>query len=114
MRSCDAEEVWVTCEGPRVCDDSRASSTAPASGRTPETDRGMCIRSGVEGAAATAAPGRVRILEGEARALHGRHVVDRHAAQVLRRERVHEDAEAAVVDHEVVVGRLVLDEEPVL
>src|SRR6185503_16525911 len=67
--------------------------------------RGITWSGGKRAAAAAAARG-VWILEGEARALHGRDVVDRDPAQILRRERVDEHAEASRIDDEVVVRSL--------
>src|SRR5262249_3819396 len=66
-----------------------------------------------ERAAATAAAGRVRILEGETGALHRRHVVDRDPVEILRRERIDEPLVALLPEHDVVVGRLLLDEQAV-
>src|SRR4029079_7210992 len=64
-------------------------------------------------APAPAPAGGVRVLEGEAGALHGRHVVDGDAVQVLRRERVDEDLEAVLFDNECVVSGLLFDEQAV-
>ena len=64
------------------------------------------VELGGERAAAAAAARCVRVLEGEAGALHRRHVVDRDAAEVLRRERIDEHPPAALVDDEVVFGGL--------
>src|SRR5215207_6087786 len=95
--------AWeATREGPRDIA-SRASSAAPASMRTPETVL-LIGRSGGEGAAAAASTRRVRVLEGEPGALHRRHVVVGHAAQVLRGERVDEDLELAHREDGVVLG----------
>ena len=94
------------------------SSLTTASRRAPATDRSMLhldarVLGGERAAAAAAARG-VRVLEGEAGALHRRDVVDRDAVQVLRRERIDEHAPFALVDDEVVFGGLVFDEEAVL
>src|SRR6185312_14564788 len=62
---------------------------------------------------AAAPAGGVRVLEGEAGTLHGRHVVDGDAVQVLRGERVDEDLEAVLVDNQVVLSGLLLDEQSV-
>src|SRR6185437_13625946 len=64
-------------------------------------------------APATAAAGRIRILERESGALHGRDVVDRDAVQVLGRERVDEDLEALLLDDHIVFGGLLLDEQAI-
>src|SRR5688572_19054064 len=69
--------------------------------------------SGRERVSATATAGGVRVLERESRSLHGRHVIDDDVVQVLRGERVHEQLEPLLLDHEVIVGRLILDEEAV-
>src|SRR5688500_12929593 len=115
MRSWEWPCDGGTREGPRP-KWSRASTAAPASACTPEA--GECIRRGFalrgERAAAAAAAGRVRVLEGEARALHRRDVVDRHAVDVLGGEGIDEDSPLPLVDHEVVLGGLVLDQKPVL
>src|SRR5687768_9389705 len=114
IRSVPGVSAAGTSEGPRAGSASRASLVpAAASGAAAVECMVMAGASGGEGAAASAAAGRVRILEGESGALHGRHVVDRDAVQVLGGERVHEDPEAALVQHEVVLGGLVLDEQAV-
>src|SRR5919197_360864 len=103
-----------TREGPRVAVRSRASPlSATAPRRTPVPDSAIVLLGG-EQAAASAAASRVRILESEARTHHRCHVVDGHAVQILRRERIDEHAPTALVDHEVVFRRLVLDEQPIL
>ena len=53
----------------------------------------------------------VRVLEGEARALHRRHVVDRDITHVLRRKGIDKDPEAILVENEIILSRFVLDEE---
>src|SRR5688500_13708368 len=103
-----------TREGPRFVKTSRASAAAPASGWPPATVFDISGRSGRERTTAAAAAGGVRDLEREAGPLHRRDVVDRHAAQVLGRERFNEDVEAVVRQHEIVLGRLVLDQLAVL
>src|SRR5829696_7837545 len=107
MRSSCVGTGCAIREGPRPEFSSRASSAVPASGRAPVTVFAMwsgwvspAWLRGERAAAAAAARG-VRILEGEARALHRAHIIDRHAAQVLRAERVHEDLEARLVQDDV-------------
>src|SRR5215207_10647235 len=110
-----------TRKGPRIAEGSRASVAAPTPCWVSETECGIVVRwtgggpaSGGEGATATAAAGRIGVLERESRALHRRDVVDRHAAQVLRREGVDEHLEAVLIEDQIVLGARVLDEEPVL
>src|SRR5688572_9401022 len=67
-----------------------------------------------KGAAATAATGGVRVLEREAGSLHGRHVIDDYAVDVLSGEGVYEDLPAALVDDDIVFCGLVFDEKTVL
>ena len=99
-RRCGCARAPVACvrrtrEGPRVAERSRASCPAPTSAWAPVTGSVMVVRrSGGERAAAAAAAGGVRILEGEAGALHRRRrsrSID--AADVLRRERIDEHAD---------------------
>src|SRR5258708_24539600 len=67
-----------------------------------------------EGRAAAAAAGGVRVLEGETGFLEVAAIIDRGAVQVLGAEVVHEQPDAARLDHVIVVGRLVLDVQGVL
>src|SRR5256885_17255334 len=60
---------------------------------------------------AAAATGGVRVFEGEPRLLEVALVVQGDAVQVLGAESVHEAAHAGALDHDVVVGGLVLDAE---
>src|SRR3990172_5102173 len=62
-----------------------------------------------EGRPAAAAARGVRVVEREARFLEVALVVEGHAVQVLRAEAVHEAAHAGTLDHDVLVGRLLLD-----
>src|SRR6478672_7323185 len=104
-----------TLEGPRVALRPRAWCPAPTSPGAPVTGTVICrVGSGRERAAAAAAAGRVRVLEGEARALHRRRVVDDDAADVLGRERVDEHAIVTLVDDQIVFRGGVLDQEAVL
>src|SRR5690242_20631320 len=114
MRSRDAA-CSRTREGPRIAERSRASCPVPTSEGAPVTGCVMVVCAlGGEGAAATTAAGCVRVLECEAGSLHRRGVIDDHAVDVLRRERIDEDLELALLDDEVVVRRLILDQEAVL
>src|SRR5260221_4898215 len=115
MRSSEVAWPDETCESPRIAVRSRAPYPAPTSSWAPAT--GCVIRVPTlrrEGAAAAAAARCVRILEGEAGALHRRGIIDDDAADVLRREGVHEHSVAFLLDDEVVLGRGILDEQPVL
>src|SRR5258705_2427450 len=94
--------VGGTRESPRFAVRSRASCPAPTSPGAPVTGTVIFLAdSGREGAAATAATGRVRVLEGEAGALHRRRIVDHDSADVLGREGVDEHAVVALFDDQV-------------
>src|SRR5688572_23492405 len=67
-----------------------------------------------ERAAATAAAGRVRVVEREPGAHHRRNVVDLHAVEVLGTERIDEDPQPVHRDDLVVLLGVVLDVEAVL
>src|SRR5262245_16445982 len=69
--------------------------------------------SGRERMSATATAGSVRVLEREARSLHGRHVAAGDVVQVLRANRIAEQLEPVLLYDEVIVRRLILDEEAV-
>src|SRR5258708_5672519 len=115
MRSREVAWSDETRESPRNAVRSRAPYPAPTSSWAPAT--GCVIRVPTlrrEGAAAAAAARRVRILEGEAGALHRRGIIDDDAADVLRREGVHEHPVAFLLDDEVVLGRGIFDEQAVL
>src|SRR5206468_12728521 len=58
--------------------------------------------------------GRIRILEGESRALHRAYVINRDAVQVLRRERINENVEPLTRDDDVVLRSAILDDQAVL
>src|SRR5689334_6742732 len=111
--------VAGTCserEGPRLGERSRACSSATASRRTPVTDSAISMYPplGGEGAATAAAASRVGILECEARAHHRRDVIDGDAIQVLRRERINENAPPFLIHDQVVFRGFVFDEQTVL
>ena len=73
-----------------------------------------CRGSGREGTAAAAAARCVRVLEREARAHHGRDIVDLDAIEILPAERIDEQLDAVGLQDLVVVLSLVLDVEAVL
>src|SRR5215472_6132633 len=75
-------------------------------------DRGA--RLGGKRATATAPAGRIRVVERESRALHGRHVIDGDTTQILGAERIHENLDAAGFENDVVVERPLFDVEAVL
>src|SRR4051794_801140 len=108
--------LWSrTRKGPRIAERSRASCPVPTSNGASVTGCVIrCLVSGGEGTAAAAAPGCVGILEGEAGSLHRRGVIDDDATDVLRRKRIHEHLELALLDDDVVLSGLILDQEPVL
>src|SRR5437773_9658336 len=112
IRSSPADP-FPTTENPRTSERSRAFSSAPVPLGAPETDRSICVL-GAEGATAAASARGVGVLERESRTLHGRHVVDRHAVDVLRGERIDENLPATLIDDQVVVSGRVLDQESVL
>src|SRR4029077_9906518 len=76
--------------------------------------RGACVVTGVEGVPAGAGMNGVRVGDREARAHQAVDVVDLRAADVLDAEVVHQDLDALVVDHEVVLPPLVVDGNAVL
>src|SRR5664279_327527 len=98
-------------QGPRRYDPSRASSNNSSGARDAPASVRQLLR--VERAAAAAATRRIRIREGEARALHRRHVVDRHAVEILGGEGVDEHLEPFLLDDEIIVSRLLLDQQTV-
>jgi len=63
---------------------------------------------------APASASGVRVLERETGPLHRRDIVDRDVVQVLRRERIHEESEPLPLENEIVLRRLIFDQQAVL